>query len=144
MINSCDHKKFQKLFLGNAGFTLLEVLFAIVIVAVGLLAVAHMQLTAVQGNRAGGNLSVATHLAEQELERLKASSFDGPDLAPGNHADPNNPVNSSGNSGGIFTREWLVEDYKTSSKRITITVSWDELLRTRSTTLTTITQGGGI
>ena len=143
MISSCNHKKFQKVFLGNAGFTLLEVLFAIVIVAVGLLAVAHMQLTAIQGNKAGGNLSVAIHLAEQELERLKASSFNGPDLAPGNHVDPNNPVNSNGNPGGIFTREWLVEDYTTSSKRITITVRWGELLRTRSATLTTITQGGG-
>ena len=141
MTNSC--RKVQNIFFCETGFTLLEVLIAIAIVAIGLLAVAGMQLTAIQGNRAGGNLSVATHLAEQELERLKASSFDAPDLTPGNHADMNNPIDSNGNAGGIFTREWQVEDHTVFSKRVIVTVSWNELLRTRRVRLVTITRGGG-
>lgn len=141
MINSC--RKFRNIFFCETGFTLLEVLIAISIVAVGLLAVASMQLTAIQGNRAGGHLSAATHLAEQELERLKASSFSGPDLALGNHTDANNPIDPDGNPGGIYTKEWIVENYTAFSRRVTVTVSWNELFTIRRVRLITITRGGG-
>ena len=143
MISSCRNKSFQKNLFNETGFTLLEVLFAVTIVSIGLLAVASMQLSAIQGNRAGGNLSVATHLAEQELERLKSSAFNGPNLALGNHEDTNNPINANGVSGGTFTREWLVENHTAFSKRVTVTVSWNDLLQTRRVNLSTITRGGG-
>ena len=49
--------------LDKRGFTLLEVLIAVSIFSVGLLAVASMQISAIGGNRLGNELSTATFLA---------------------------------------------------------------------------------
>ena len=53
------------------GFTLLEVLVAITILAVGLLALARMQIKAVQSNSFGSQLTEATILAQDQAERLR-------------------------------------------------------------------------
>ena len=53
------------------GFTLLEVIIAISIFAVGVLAVATMQISATRGNRLGNELTQATTLAQMQIEELK-------------------------------------------------------------------------
>ena len=53
------------------GFTLLEVLVAITILAVGLLAMARMQIKAVQSNSFGSQLTEATILAQDQAELLR-------------------------------------------------------------------------
>ena len=50
------------------GWTLIEVLVAIVILCVGLLAVGTMQISAIRGNFMGGNTSIALTLASQKME----------------------------------------------------------------------------
>ena len=49
-------------------------------------------------------MSVATNLAQQELERLRTLSFTHADLAAGDHDDPDNPIN------GAYNRRWTVID----------------------------------
>jgi type IV pilus modification protein PilV len=53
-----------------AGFTLIEVLIAIVILTFGLLAVGSMQVSAIRGNFMGGNTSIALSLASDKMEEL--------------------------------------------------------------------------
>lgn len=55
------------------GFSLLELLVAVVIVAIGTLGVARLQLHSAQNNRAALQRSVAAMLAEDVLERLHAN-----------------------------------------------------------------------
>ncbi|MBI5236391.1 MAG: type IV pilus modification protein PilV [Deltaproteobacteria bacterium] len=55
------------------GFTLLEVLVAIGIVSVGLLAVASMQTTALQGNTSARDVTIAVQLAEEMLDRIRVN-----------------------------------------------------------------------
>ena len=70
------------------GFTLIEVLVAIVILTVGLLAVGTMQISAIRGNFMSGNTSIALSLASEKMEDLLNKDF--------NHADLND--SDSGNN----------------------------------------------
>ena len=59
----------------TAGFTLLEVLIALVILAVGILGVATMQISSIQGNSKGRQISEATSLASALMEDLLAREY---------------------------------------------------------------------
>jgi type IV pilus assembly protein PilV len=130
------------------GFTLLEVLIAISIFSVGVLAVAAMQGTATRGNRLGNELTQATVLAQQQIEVLKSADTSHPatlasGLPTGNYNDPNNPIDETGQSGGIFTRSWVIAAHTTFSRLVTVTVSWTIGGATHNVVFSTVTRGGG-
>ncbi|MDW7746180.1 type IV pilus modification protein PilV [Halomonas sp.] len=58
----------------SCGFTLIEALVAILVLAVGLLGVAAMQIKAMQSSHAAYQRSVATLAAQDAVERLWASA----------------------------------------------------------------------
>lgn len=57
----------------NAGFTLIEVLIAMIILAVGLLGLAGLQATSLRNNQSAYNRSVATQLAYDIADRMRAN-----------------------------------------------------------------------
>lgn len=75
----------------DSGFTLIEVMVAIVILTVGLLSLAQMMVLATNSNTLSGRMTSASALAKEQLERLKAAPF---------YADPTsfarNPVLNDG------------------------------------------------
>ena len=62
------------------GFTLIEVLVAISILAFGLLAVASMQLAAIQANSSAIETTEALNVAQDKMEELIALPFNDADL----------------------------------------------------------------
>ena len=75
------------------GFTLLEVLFAIAILTFGLLAVASMQIGAIQGNSVAYRVTKAASLAQDRLEVLLALTYTDSLLNAGtNLPDPSPPA----------------------------------------------------
>jgi type IV pilus assembly protein PilV len=98
------------------GFTLLEVIIALFIFSVGLLAVASMQMTAIKGNYFSGTLTEASNWAADQMETLMSLPYD--DLAAGDHT-PDPPH---------YTITWDVVDDATTNntKTITITVYWTD------------------
>ena len=64
----------------TGGFSLLELLVAVLVVAVGALGVAGLQLASIQNNRGAMQYSVTTALATDLVERMRANP--GADYAP--------------------------------------------------------------
>ena len=102
------------------GFTLLEVIIALFIFSVGLLAVASMQMTAIKGNYFSGTLTEASNWAADQMETLMSLPYADDDLAAGDHTDAPQE--------GIYTITWNVLDDNTTNntKTVTITVAWTD------------------
>lgn len=62
------------------GFTLLEVMIALFILAFGLLAIATMQATAIKSNSQAMGLTEAANLAQDRMERLMSLAYTDPSL----------------------------------------------------------------
>jgi type IV pilus assembly protein PilV len=57
----------------NAGFTLIEILIAMVVLALGLLGLAGLQATSLRNNQSAYNRSQATELAYELADRMRAN-----------------------------------------------------------------------
>lgn len=57
------------------GFSLVEVMVAIVILTVGLLSLAQMMVVSTHSNNLSGRMTSCSALAKEQLERLKAAPF---------------------------------------------------------------------
>jgi type IV pilus assembly protein PilV len=100
------------------GFTLIEVAAGLIILAIGLLAIATMQITSTKGGYFSNNVTQATIFTQDKLEYLKNLSYSDSNLSNGLH-------NEGVISGTIFSRVvHVVEDTGNSMKTITVTVQW--------------------
>ncbi len=87
------YKKMQGERDSEAGFTLLEVIAAVSILTVGLLAVASMQTAAIQGNDRAYRVTEGATWAQNRIETLMALPYDDPLLDNGTgRADPTPPT----------------------------------------------------
>jgi prepilin-type N-terminal cleavage/methylation domain-containing protein len=59
----------------DEGFSLIEVMVAIVILTVGLLSLAQMMVVATNSNNLSGRMTSCSALAKEQMERLKATPF---------------------------------------------------------------------
>jgi prepilin-type N-terminal cleavage/methylation domain-containing protein len=103
----------------EAGFTLIEVLFAIVIFGIGVMAL--MACVPMASNRVmkSGAQTRASAIASETAEELLTVPYGHSSLTPGTHNDPANPHD------GIYYTRWVVENDQPigSCKRITVTVA---------------------
>jgi prepilin-type N-terminal cleavage/methylation domain-containing protein len=108
------------------GFSLIEVLISLVFLAIGLLAIASLQVTSVRGNFFSNNLMQGTYAAQDGLEILKNLPMDDPSLGIGSHN--HEPVTIS-DSDLTFNRSYSVEsvfDPNGSYLRINYLVQWND------------------
>jgi type IV pilus assembly protein PilV len=103
------------------GLTLLEVLVAMVVLSLGLLALTKMQITAIQVNAASGRLTQATAIAQDKLEQLMALPYDDPQLDD----DDLTPHTETRPAQG-YTITWRVDQdaLAVGVKTINLTVTW--------------------
>jgi len=69
----------------RTGFTLIEVMLAMTIFAIGILALGTLQVRYVSGNALARTETEALTMATDLLERLKSMPFDHSDLDPGSY-----------------------------------------------------------
>jgi type IV pilus assembly protein PilV len=106
------------------GFSLIEVLICVVFLAIGLLAIASLQVTSVRGNFFSNNLMQATYAAQDRLELLKNLPLNDPALSIGGHNDGSLVISDL-----TFNRSYSVEsvsDLTGSYLRVNYTVRWND------------------
>ena len=137
------------------GFTLLEVIVAISILTVGLLAVASLQGSAIMANASATDVTDATTIASDRIEKLAALAYDNTDLVDTDGDGvtglddtkfDNNPLTGADADYGITEQTarrktyfvyWniAVDNPKAGTKTIQVIVAWQDHGRTKQLTL---------
>jgi type IV pilus assembly protein PilV len=124
------------------GFTVIEVMIAITILAIGLLGIASMQMNAIRGNSLSDNITCALALAEDKMEALMGLDYYDPaleDILFENNdnltgiseglVDKQEPrIDEAGKqNAGHFRRIWNIADDTPieDNKTLTVIVLWD-------------------
>ena len=112
------------------GFTLIEMLIAIVVLAIGMLGLSRMTVATVSVHTATERLARASALLQDSMERIKQAGYGG--ATPGTVTDAYGALSSYSTSGGTT---FNYSSYKrvtsivantpaTNMKTVTVTVSW--------------------
>jgi prepilin-type N-terminal cleavage/methylation domain-containing protein len=108
----------------SKGFSLVEVLIALVILSICLLGMASLMATTTNNNSYGGHLTEAATLAQDKLEQLRGTPSG---MMPVNATITDSPV---GSTGITYNRSWVaVPDIPPPGNTInvvTITISWTD------------------
>ena len=109
------------------GFTLVEVIIAMVIFSFGTLAIVNMQISSMQGNSTARRITAQSVVAQNKLEQLFVLAYDNPWLEPAGNppgADSDGNTHQETTPHG-YTVSWDVidDDPIADSKLVTVTVS---------------------
>lgn len=139
----------------NPGFTLIEVLIAMSIFAIGILAVGSMQVSAINKYAGARNSTTVVTMAKDRVEELTGLAYDHADLDAGEHSvaagnltaitdgidnDEDGRIDEAGETGHIsiiwnVTVSDLTGDGVDDGKVITVTVTRDAAGHERSASL---------
>ena len=117
----------------RGGFTLLEMMLSLMILGFGLLAVAAMQLQAMEFGRRGRHQTQAASIAQSQLEALQRRPW--ANLAPTtgwtDAVDVDHIVNDGGDKVELtYQVSWQIADRVAGQTRsIDVRVNWDEARR---------------
>jgi len=118
-----------------AGFTMIEVLVALIVIGVGALAIGGFFPRATRDIGASERSTRAAEYLQEGMERLTALPYNDPQLAPVlTHQDPENPLP------GGFVRTWMVsaDSPLAGCKTLRVEINWEEGSKARSVEAATV------
>ena len=95
----------------SSGFTILEVIIAILILSMSLLLLLNMAMVALDGNDWSNKTTNATQLIQEKLEQLRSTA---------NPAGGNDIVNG-------VVRTWVISNAGNHLRKIDISVQWEDV-----------------
>jgi len=107
-----------KVLLNSKGFTLLEILMAVIILSISLLALAGLMSLTTRNNSFGNHVTEAATFAQDKLEELRAVPWGN--ITTG--AD-----STTGSTGINYGRNWnVVPNPADSLRTVTVTINWND------------------
>jgi prepilin-type N-terminal cleavage/methylation domain-containing protein len=126
----------NRIVMNQAGFTLIEVFIAIVLLTVGLLGTAALTTGVIRGNEASRNITTATAIAQSCLEENRRVGYTNAGAGSSSCLAGNANVTQGGVT---FARTLTIDTSVTNIKTLTVAVSWSEgAVGSKSITLKTI------
>ena len=119
-----------KAFHKSKGFTLIEILVALVILSVSLLALAGLMVTTTRNTASGGHLTEASTFAQDRLEELRATQW--ANIVTGQDQ-------RAGSTGITYRRNWNVV-LNGNIRTINITVNWTDRINHSISLLSVISE----
>jgi prepilin-type N-terminal cleavage/methylation domain-containing protein len=115
----------------SSGFTLIELVVAILVFAIGIMGIMKMHQASIQSNNYSMQLSEAINIAQDRIDSLRGTSFDDPTMAIAIH---NTEFIGDAELGAQVTRgitynlSYVVSALPTnpSGRMINLTVTWQE------------------
>jgi type IV pilus assembly protein PilV len=113
------------------GFTLIEIMIALVVMSIGLTALAAVQISAIRGNAFSKRMTTAVSIADEKIEQIKSIQYA-------------NIISESSiqitQSNMNFTRQVTVTDNSPlpNSRKVEVVVTWSEGSKSHSVPITTI------
>ena len=135
---------------GQVGFTLIELMIAMAILSIGMMAAVKMHFHTTRNNTNSNIITQANMLAKTQLETLKNTNISA--LGQGGPF-PNadlilipliNPDGRTGFRDSIFRRYWTIENLGTDARRIAVTVEWGRFGSQRRVVISSNTKGSGV
>ena len=110
----------MKKFWGNKeGFTLVEIMVAMIVLSIGLLSFFALNMAIIKSNVFSKAITYATNLAQEKIEQLKNTPY----------ASITNQTETGIGLNNAFTRTTTVQEGvpQANMKTITVTVTWQEM-----------------
>jgi Tfp pilus assembly protein PilV len=105
------------------GFTLFEVIVAVTVMMVSLVAVSSLGLGTIRWNAHGHRMTAATNLARDKIEALRRTTYST--VTSGADPSPLNEKGGTGTTDAIYHRSWAVSDGPTpTTRKVVVTVTW--------------------
>ncbi len=123
---------------GQTGFTMIEIVIAMLMLGVALLGLASVTTTAIRGNSFSQTMTMASTLAKDRMEELKATDY--AHLATGttvDYATSDGSVSGS-STGALYTRTKTIGAEANNMKTVSVTVAWNWLNTNHTVTLNTL------
>lgn len=120
----------------SQGFTLIELVVALLVFTIGVMGFMKLQGEGIRGNAFGQQLSTAISLAQNQAEALVQDGVSSANLNFGNHA-----AASVTRSGIAYDLAWTVSSMGDASapRQVDLTVTWRERLIPHHATLSFVT-----
>lgn len=108
------------------GFTLVEIVVASFILMIGVTMISSIVTTVMEKNFLSLRHTQAVNLAQNKIEELLNDGYSDTAMDEGSYENPLNPINETGDSAGVFSQYWEVEDVNPieRAKLITSRVEW--------------------
>lgn len=120
------------------GATLIELMMALVVLALGVMAVSQMFPAGTRSQMKDSQMSSANYYAQERIEEVNAMTWADAGLTPGRH--PAGVDEDTLGTHQTWLRHYEVADMAVpldNLRKVTVTVSWKNLGRTRQVTATT-------